>query len=628
MKIFWVLVFLMTLGCQTAPSIVENKALFIADQTIDQVDSHSFANFDEVMVRHLEMTLKVDFKKQIISGKNILHYKIIDVKANRLILDTRGLAIKRVSSDGVKLKWSLAPVKPPLGQALVIELPENRKPISIEYQTSANASGLQWLTAAQTAGKRTPFLFSQSQAIHARSWVPLQDSPSVRFSYQAKVVVPKGLFALMSADNPIEKNVDGIYEFEMPQAVPSYLLAIAVGDLSYRKLSEQVAIYAEPELLAAAAYEFAETQKMIEAAEEMYGKYRWEDYDLLILPPSFPFGGMENPRLSFITPTVIAGDRSLDSLIAHELAHSWSGNLVTNAFWNDLWLNEGFTTYIEARITEAVHGPERMKMEAGLAWDSLLKEMQELDDNQQRLKVPENTDSEEVFSSVAYDKGRFFLSWLEQKVGRSKFDLFLNNYFNHFAFQSISTEQFLSYLTEHLLADNPQLSLSSVKEWIYEPGIPSDFSVPKTNKFKQIDQQMRALKLTVKSLEKLKTDAWTTQEWLYFLHALPEELERQQLQALQQVFDFNSIENSEIAHLWLLISINNNYQPAFSRLVDYLQKVGRNKLIVPLYEALSDNPKLKNLGKNIYFSARSGYHNLTRMKIDPLFPELSFEQEK
>lgn len=623
MRLFLLLCFLLTLGCQTTPEMVQNES-----RPITQVDSHSFANFDEVVINHLEMTLKIDFKKRVISGKNTIHYKVVDPKATQLVLDTRDLTIKRISSAGTKLKWRLASIKPPLGQALIVDLPDNGEPISVEYQTAPGASGLQWLKAAQTAGKRQPFLFSQSQAIHARSWVPLQDSPSVRFSYQAKVVVPEGLFALMSADNPIEKNPDGIYEFEMPQPVPSYLLAIAVGDLSYRKLSDQVAIYAEPELLDAAAYEFAETQKMIEVAEKMYGEYRWEDYDLLVLPPSFPFGGMENPRLSFITPTVIAGDRSLDSLIAHELAHSWSGNLVTNAFWQDLWLNEGFTTYIEARITEAVHGTERMNMEASLAWDALLKEMSELDANRQQLKVPKNAGSKGVFTGVAYDKGRFFLSWLEQQVGRPRFDLFLNGYFDHFAFQSISTEQFLEYLSKHLLTDNPQVSLSSVKEWIYKPGIPSDFSVPKTNKFKQIDKQMKGLKLTTKSLKKLKTNTWTTQEWLYFLRALPKKLEQYQLQALQQTFDFNSAKNNEIAHLWLLISINNDHQPAFSRLVSYLREIGRNKLIVPLYEALSKKPKLKNLGKNIYLSARPGYHNLTRIKIDPLFPELEFEQEK
>lgn len=624
MRIFLGLCFYLVLGCQSAPQVVEKKQALV----INQIDSHSFANFRDVVVKHLSLEFKVDLKKHVIVGKNTISYERINPQAAHLILDTRNLSIKRINSDGIKLRWRLTPAKPPLGQALIIDLPDSGTPITIEYQTSPDASGLQWLNAAQTAGNRSPFLFSQSQAIHARSWIPLQDSPSVRFTYQAKVEVPKNLLALMSADNPTEKSSSGIYEFAMPQPVPSYLLAIAVGDLSYRQLSKQVAIYAEPELLDAAAYEFAETQNMIDVTEAMYGHYRWEDYDLLILPPSFPFGGMENPRLSFITPTVIAGDRSLDSLIAHELAHSWSGNLVTNAFWHDLWLNEGFTTYIESRITEAVHGTDRMNMEARLAWDALIEEMAELDENQQRLKVPKNTDSEEVFSSVAYDKGRFFLSWLEQKVGRPQFDSFLNNYFDHFAFQSISTEQFLDYLKTQLLPNNPQVSLSSVNQWIYGPGIPSDFSVPKTDKFKQIDKQMRKLKLTAKSLKKLKTNDWTTQEWLYFLRALPKDLAPQQLQALQQNFDFNATKNSEIAHQWLLICITNDYQPAFSRLVDYLQNIGRTKLILPLYQALTENPKLKNLATNIYRSARSGYHNLTRMAIDPLFPELNFEQEQ
>lgn len=602
----------------------KNQIQHKSQPVLNSVDQHSFANTTEVVITHMHLDLKVDFKTQQLKGKNSINYKKINKEAKQIVLDTRALDIKRVESKGMSLKWSLADTNPVLGEALIITLPEENQIIDIYYETSSKATGLQWLKSQQTAGKQKPFLFTQSQAIHARSWIPCQDTPQVRQTYSARIQVDPSLWAVMSANNTTQRSEDGIYELEMPQAIPSYLIALAVGDLKYKKISAHVSIYAEKEYLDAAAYEFAETENMITATESMYGEYRWGDYDLLVLPPSFPFGGMENPRLSFITPTILAGDRSLDSLIAHELAHSWSGNLVTNASWRDLWLNEGFTSYLEARITEAVHGTDRMKMEAVLNYNGLKEGLKSLKPEYQKLAIElTGVDPDDGFSSVPYDKGRFFLEWMEQQVGRDVFDDFLNQYFQDFAFKSLNTERFLDYLDINLIQKNKEkLNMEQVKQWVYQPGLPEFMTIPQTDKFTAIDTLLKQLADEKISFKKLAVDQWTTQEWLYFLRALGQNLSLKKMQELDAVFNLTAVKNSEIAHQWLLMSIASNYRPAFKRLRAYLIEIGRRKLIVPLYEALVKTPENLLWAKEVYAKARSGYHHIAQVTIDNIFSEV------
>src|SRR5690606_25446801 len=317
------------------------------------------------------------------------------------------------------------------GSALRIDTKTAVPGVRIRYHTSPQASGLQWMTSAQTASGKQPFMFSQSQAIHARSWVPLQDTPSVRFTYTAHVTAPKALRVLMSADNAIDHAPDGDYRFTMKQPIPSYLLAISVGELDVRSTGPRTAVFAEPSVVARAASEFEDTEAMIEAAEKLYGPYRWERYDILVLPASFPFGGMENPRLTFATPTIIAGDKSLVGLIAHELAHSWSGNLVTNANAQHMWLNEGFTTYVENRIVESVYEKEVATMQLVVDDQELQTELEDLSEREQLLVTDlHGLDPDEALSGVPYDKGRWFLRFLESRYGRSTFDGFLRAYFD------------------------------------------------------------------------------------------------------------------------------------------------------------------------------------------------------
>ncbi|GGF66454.1 M1 family metallopeptidase [Alteromonas lipolytica] len=592
-----------------APAAVSNSA----DNIKAGVDYHSFANPSEVTVTHLDLDLTADFDASVLSGTATLTYEKQLPEADTLIVDTRDLTIQSVTANGVSLDYQLQAADPELGSALEITLPEAGNQVTIAYATSPQASGVQWLTPSQTAGKEYPFLFTQSQAVHSRSFIPLQDSPQVRVTYNATIHTPEALLAVMSAANDPDTERDGEYEFTMPQPVPSYLIALAIGDLHFKPMGERTGVYAEPALLDAAAEEFADTESMLEATESTYGPYGWDRYDLLILPPSFPFGGMENPRLSFITPTVIAGDRSLVSLIAHELAHSWSGNTVTNATWRDLWLNEGFTTYLTYRIMEMIYGHDRYRMEAVLGYQDLQEDIAALPANDQILAIDlRGRNPDDVFSDIPYEKGALFLRELEQKVGRENFDQFLLGYFKHFAFKSITTDQFIAYLNDTLLTQYPdKLDAVRIHQWIFEPGIPAGAPVPTSDAFAIIDQARQDWLAGEKSADSIDTANWTVHEWLYFLNNLPEQLSDEQLQALDEAFGLTASSNNEIAHSWLLIAVKNQYQPAYSRLYEYLVSIGRNKLVKPLYRELVKTPEGKVFAQKAFAEAKPGYHPLT-----------------
>lgn len=576
-------------------------------------DYHSFANPDEIKVTHLVLDLTVDFSQKVLSGEVEVVFERVKKNARQLILDTRDLDIHSVSNNEQAIPFTLKTSDSFLGAALIIDIPQTIDRITIAYSTSPKASGVQWLTPAQTAGKQQPFLFTQAQAIHARSFIPLQDSPQVRVTYEATIRTPKALLAVMSASNDPATPRDGVYEFSMPQPIPAYLIALAVGDLQFKAMGERTGVYAEPALLDAAAAEFADTESMLIATEATYGPYRWDRYDLLILPPSFPFGGMENPRLSFITPTVIAGDKSLVSLIAHELAHSWSGNTVTNATWRDLWLNEGFTTYLTYRIMQMVYGDERFAMESVLGQQDLQADIDSLPDNDEILAIDlRGRDPDDVFSNIPYEKGALFLKELEQKVGRENFDAFLLNYFEHFAFKSITTDQFIAYLQQTLLKDHAdKLSEARIQQWIFQAGIPEGAPVALSDAFTVVDEARNAWLAGTLPASQIDSSQWVVHQWLYFLNNMPEALSQAQLTELDGTFKLTMSKNNEIAHSWLLMAVNNWYQPAFTRLHEYLVAIGRNKLVKPLYKALSKTPEGKVLAQKAFTEAKPGYHPLT-----------------
>ena len=588
-------------------------------------DLHSYANADAVRVTHVELDLDVVFDERQLRGSAMLSFDRVSNDADTLALDTRELTIRSVESwsaaDGfMAATYDLGDADPILGAPLRIFLPTGATRVRVAYETSPAASGLQWLTPAQTAGREHPFMFTQSQAIHARSWIPLQDSPGVRVTYGARVRTPPGLRAVMSAGNDADAAVDGDYRLDMRQAIPPYLIALAVGDLAFEPLGDRAGVYAEPPVIAAAAAEFADTESMIVATERLYGPYRWERYDLLVLPPSFPFGGMENPRLTFATPTILAGDKSLVSLVAHELAHSWSGNLVTNATWRDFWLNEGFTVYIERRILEQVYGRSRADMEAVLGRRVLQLDLDRLEDADQLLHVDlTGRDPDDGMTQIPYEKGALFLRHLEDTVGRKRFDAFLRGYFDHFAFTSITTADFVDYLNMHLVdAGGAVAERVPLDAWIREPGLPANAPEPVSDVFERVEAQAAAWGSGATLAAELATGEWSTHEWLHFLTMLPAALSVARLAELDDAFGLTEVGNAEIAHQWLLTAIRNGYRSADDRLERYLRDIGRRKLIRPLYEALAATPDGRARALRIYRRARPGYHPVSTETIDEI----------
>lgn len=587
-------------------------------------DPHSHANLDQVRMTGLHLDLAVDFEARRLEGFADLELTWIDPAARELVLDTRDLLVSRVegrAADGTwtTLRHALGARDPMLGQPLRIRTPGQPARVRIHYATDPTASGLQWLGPRQTMSGRHPFLFSQSQAIHARSWVPLQDSPAVRFPYRARITAPEGLRVLMSAENP-EGPEAGAWHFRMPQPIPSYLLAIAVGELDAREIGPRVTVYAEPQRLESAAAEFADTERMIEVTESLYGPYRWGRYDLLVLPPSFPYGGMENPRLSFITPTVIAGDRSLVALIAHELAHSWSGNLVTNSSWADFWLNEGFTVYVENRIVEALYGTDAAIMQQQVGQAELLDEMRSMAPYLQSL-VPQKQglDPDATFSSVPYDKGAWFLRTIEQRVGREAFDPFLRGWFDGHAFESVDTATFLNHLRGHLLVDHPEaITEAELAEWLTRPGIPAAAVAARSERLGAVDEARRRFLAGEVAAVAMKDGEWNTQEWLHFLNGLPETTTREQLAALDAAFKLTAASNSEIAFRWYMAGIRAGYEPVFEPLERFLVTVGRRKFVKPLFDALWAVPERRDFATRVYAEARPRYHPVTQAAVDAI----------
>lgn len=582
---------------------------------------HSNALPAEAVVKHLDLDIEVDFSQRKIWGT--ADYTIAASEdAKRIIFDTKALEIKKVFVDSVETKsWWLGPVAEWLGQPLEVEITPGTKHVKIEYATTEGAEALQWLTPQQTAGKEHPFLFTQSQAILARTWLPCQDSPGIRYTYDATIRVPSGLVALMSASNPTAVDSTGVYNFKMEQPIPAYLMALAVGDIAFAPVGDRTGIYAEPSLIEAAAFEFADMQKMLESAERLYGRYTWDRYDVIVLPPSFPFGGMENPRLTFATPTILAGDRSLTSLVAHELAHSWSGNLVTNSTWNDFWLNEGFTVYFERRIMEDIYGKDYANMLAILGRQDLDRTLQAMKDTPEdtRLKLDlEGRNPDDGMSDIAYEKGYFLLRTIEESVGREAFDTFLRNYFSKNAFRTMTTEQFLAELKAGLLKGNEeQYAALMIDQWVYEPGLPRNCAEVSSTLFAQVDEQI-AKWMAGGNVADIDTTGWTTHQWLHFLRHIPDSVDKQRLAELDKAFHFTTTGNSEIACEWYVISIENGYEPANEEIEQFLVRVGRRKFLAPIYEAMVAADSTGQWARDIYEKARPNYHSVSTHTLDAL----------
>ncbi len=607
----------------------ENSEVIVSqiDTTLIK-DGHSYSNIEKIRTIHLDLDLDVNFDNKTIYG--VARHEMENKGTDTAIFDIKGLDIQKVTlgKDNEKeTDFIIGTDNELLGQPLCVKVEPTTKYVNIYYKTTEKTEALDWLSPELTEGKKFPYMYTQGEAILTRSWIPVQDVPSNRITYSANVKVPKDLMALMSAENPKEKNETGEYHFEMKQPIPSYLIALAVGNLKYKKLGKNCGVYSEPELIPACAYEFVDLPKMIHAAEKIYGKYQWDQYDLIILPYSFPFGGMENPRLTFASPTLLAGDRSMVSVVAHELAHSWSGNLVTNATWDDFWLNEGFTVYFEGRIMEEIYGKEISDILALIEFQELEAEISEI----RKGKFPEDThlklslkgrNPDDGMTSIAYVKGAFFLKTLEQKVGRELFDKFMNSYFKSYAFHTITTERFEDFLNKQLLKPN-HISFNT-KEWLYKEGIPKNCVKIVSPRFEVVQKladdfaQGKDIFKVKKKKNKITRDKYITQEWLAFIRRLPAKMNPELMRKLDEHLNFKGCGNAEIMTEWYVLGINSGYKDIRPDMEKFLLKVGRRKFLAPIYSTLAKYPEDKEWAQAVFVKAKPHYHFVSSSTVEGL----------
>ncbi len=609
-------------ACTSTPDSMNSTTSSVADSVpaAERLDLHSYSKPLEARTTHLELDWDVDFERREIRGSVTLTLALA-ANATNCVLDTRDLSIKSVSdSAGKALQYTLGARDTIFGSALTVDLPRGVDKIVVRYHTTEQGSGLQWLSPAQTAGKRAPYLFSQAQAIHARTILPCQDSPGVRITYNAVVRVKAGLVPVMSAENRSRADEHGVFRFEQARAIPSYLIAIAVGELEFRAIGPRTGIWSEPSVVGGAAKEFEDLESMIDAVESMFGPYRWGRYDVLVLPPSFPFGGMENPCMTFATPTLLAGDKSLVNVIAHELAHSWSGNLVTNATWRDFWLNEGFTVYLERRIVERIYGKRAATQDSLLGRADLAQTLADLPSADTRLFLDlAGRDPDDGLTDVAYEKGCLFLTEIERAVGREKFDPFLRAWFDEHAFQPVTTAQFSRFIVARLCdGDAAKAKRFHLDAWIHGEGLRSD--APDFDASVFAEPTAAAQSFAAGKARTLPESAkrWNTAEWLHFLQQLPSTISSQDLASLDATYKLTDSKNAEIAAQWLEIAIRAKYEPAYDRLERFLVAIGRRKFLKPLYAALATTPEGLARAQAIYAKARSGYHPIAQGTVDKL----------
>lgn len=586
------------------------------------VSNHSYSNIDKINTTHLHLDFDINFDKKSING--VARHKMNNTGVKQAIFDVQGLDIKKVTlgeGEEKEATFKIGKEDQLLGAPLTVDIDENTSMINIYYETTEESQALDWLDKSLTGSKKHPFLYTQGQAILTRTWIPTQDTPENRITYSADVKVPSELLALMSANNPTKKNESGEYSFKMEQPIPSYLIALAVGELEYAKLGEKSGVYAEPYMIDDAASEFRDIPKMMDAAQELYGEYLWDMYDVIVLPHSFPFGGMENPRLTFATPTLIAGDRSLVSVIAHELAHSWSGNLVTNSTWDDFWLNEGFTVYFENRIMEEIYGKEVANMLSLIEFQELEKSIDQMmleghnEDTHLKLNLDERN-PDDGMTDVAYVKGAFFLKTLEREVGREKFDAFLREYFNSHQFETLTSEDFVEYLNKNLL-EKESIEFN-VEEWIYGDGIPDNVVKIESDRFEKIQDLAEKVKDGEDLPKDLEREDKTTQEWLAFIRTFEGKLDKSKMIEIDEQLNFRNSGNSEIMSEWFILGIKNNYKDLRPDIKAFLVKVGRRKFLEPIYTALSASINDSAWAKEVYEEARPNYHAISYNTVDKI----------
>lgn len=585
------------------------------------LDPFTHARPNDARVTHVSLDLTADFARKRFVGSATLSIAA-QPGVNEIVLDIDRLSISAVRAGRSALNYSIGAHRADIGAPLTIEIGPGVRSITIEYETHPEAGALQWLEPSMTASNK-PFLFSQGQSILTRTWVPTQDSPGIRQTYDARIVAPRGLKVVMSAEmltpNGEFAPQGDAYRFRMPNPIPPYLIAIAIGELEFRSIGPRTGVYAEPSVVAAAANECADMERMLQAAEALYGPYRWGRYDVLVLPPSFPYGGMENPRLTFLTPTFIAGDRSLVALVAHELAHSWSGNLVTNAVWADSWLNESFTNYFEGRISEALFGADHVAMQDALAWADIQTALTSNPPDLTRLHLADTVHPDNTVSAIVYDKGALFLRTMEREIGRQRLDGWLRSYFDRYAFQPMTTERMLADFRANLVGNDGALDARlQLEAWCYQPGLPSNAQEPRAQAFEVVAQQVTAFNAGGPA-SAVPWANWGTYQRQRFLQTLPRTLSAARLTELENTLNLNATGNSEVLFDWLNLAVRNGYEPARASLENFLTRQGRRKFVAPLYRALmAQGAWGQAIARRVYAQARPTYHPVTTGTVDEI----------
>ncbi|EGC29991.1 leukotriene A4 hydrolase [Dictyostelium purpureum] len=593
------------------------------------MDPSSLSNPQDCKVSSLKLVLTVNFEKSQLQGYVEVFSQIMRDGVESLILDTNKLEVTNcIDLTSNPINFKIGEEQPNFGKPLIISIPESLRStgkefsVRVYYNTTAESNALQWLNKEQTAGKEHPYLFSQCQAIHARSLVPCQDSPSNKVKYQAEITVAKPLTALMSAlsTGKTETADNSIYSFTQEIPIPTYLIAIVVGNLESREIGPRSKVWSEPSMVEAAAYEFANTERFIATGEDLLTPYVWGRYDILLLPPSFPYGGMENPLLTFVTPTLLAGDRSLENVVAHEIAHSWCGNLVTNRFWSEFFLNEGFTVFVERKIIARLYGEEMFDFEAMNGLKHLhddVEQFKKIDQEPLTALKPnlDGIDPDDAFSSVPYEKGFNLLCYLQSLVGVADFEAWLKSYIAKFSYQSIIADQmkdyFIDYFTERGKAD--AISVVDWDSWFNKPGMPIN-QVLFVSEKAQVAKDLAEItwsKEHGKNATENDLRSFKTQQIVLFLDTLlnitvDKPLPTEVLEKMDSLYHLTEVRNSEYKFRWQSLCLQHGLKRIEPHVVDFLTSQGRMKFVRPLYRELNKvNPQL---AKDTFIKHKSQYH--------------------
>ena len=630
--------------------------------TQNKEDISSYSNFDEIIQKEVFIDVSLDFDKKQMLGTMEVKYEILSSEIPNVILDLKGpeiVSVEYVIKNEKNEEKTMIPLtyeiysenvyKDSLGTPLKISLDNVKKNIPDEYNklsksktlmlcikfiTTENCTGIQFLTKEQTYTKKYPFMFTQCEAIQCRSLFPVQDSPSVKSIYKVKTSIPSPLTFLFGGikkesylDNKSNQNVT-IFEQKIP--IPSYLVAFVAGELEYGKISERCGVWTEVGLCKIACNEFKDAEKYVQIAEEYFNHpYEWEIYNLLVLPFSFPYGGMENPNLTFVTPALLAGDCSMSNVIGHEISHSWTGNLVTNKNWKNFWVNEGFTIFMERKLDSALLGEEMENLEAIVGNNELIADIKLLGLDSEYTKLSPDfggNDPDDGFSTVPYEKGYQFLIFIEKLIGKDNFREVMQKYIKKYRYKSVDHTAFkevLEGLINEKLKD-PKKIIDEINwdKWLYEKGIPSyknDFSSKLLKEAEKLAEDFLQEKEDKSSVLKVFKE-WHTNVKLAFLNYLLDnknKIDEKIMKNLKNELNLAEEYNSEIKYMWYLLALDKKVEEEIPNIKKFLETHGRLKYVRPVYFAWIE--KDYNQAKEFFDKTKYLYHAFARRIIQGKF---------